>query len=148
MFEPASRFALNGAPLMAIAGIWRQGEGNHPPAFTMLTTEPGPDVKPYHDRQIVVLQPKIAPSIVASEVNNRVASDGPNRKIPPIIPRKSVADFQGTTAPCARKSATTPRNFSGSSEKRKWPELSNRTILLCEMLLAITRLARGGQTQS
>ena len=23
----------------------------------MLTTEPGPDVEPYHDRQIVVLQP-------------------------------------------------------------------------------------------
>jgi putative SOS response-associated peptidase YedK len=24
-------------------------------AFTMLTTEPGPDVAPYHNRQIVVL---------------------------------------------------------------------------------------------
>jgi putative SOS response-associated peptidase YedK len=23
----------------------------------MLTTEPGPDIKPYHDRQVVVLKP-------------------------------------------------------------------------------------------
>ncbi|CDM60550.1 MULTISPECIES: SOS response-associated peptidase [Rhizobium] len=52
------RFTLNDAPFMAIAGIWRDGHGNQPPAFTMLTTAPGPDVKPYHDRQIVVLQPQ------------------------------------------------------------------------------------------
>ncbi|ABE39516.1 protein of unknown function DUF159 [Rhodopseudomonas palustris BisB5] len=41
--------------LMCIAGIWREtkdvGE-----AFTMLTMEPGPDIAPYHDRQIVVLE--------------------------------------------------------------------------------------------
>lgn len=52
------RFTLNGAPFMAIAGLWREGEGNHPPTFTMLTTEPGPDVKPIHDRQVVVLRPE------------------------------------------------------------------------------------------
>lgn len=51
------RFTLTSAPFMAIAGLWREGQGNHPPAFTMLTTEPGPDVAPIHDRQIVVLQP-------------------------------------------------------------------------------------------
>ena len=51
------RFALNGAPFMAIAGLWREGSGNQPDAFTMLTTEPGPDVAPYHDRQVVVLPP-------------------------------------------------------------------------------------------
>ena len=51
------RFTLNGAPFMAIAGLWRDGSGNQPAAFTMLTTEPGPDVAPYHDRQVVVLQP-------------------------------------------------------------------------------------------
>ena len=43
---------------MAIAGIWREGHGNHPPAFTMLTTAPGPDVEPYHNRQVVVLKPE------------------------------------------------------------------------------------------
>ena len=52
------RFSLKDAPFMAIAGIWREGEGNHPPAFALLTTAPGPDVAPYHDRQVVVLQPE------------------------------------------------------------------------------------------
>jgi putative SOS response-associated peptidase YedK len=47
-------FTLNDHRWFCIAGIWRTdptiGE-----AFTMLTTEPGPDIAPYHDRQIVVL---------------------------------------------------------------------------------------------
>jgi putative SOS response-associated peptidase YedK len=51
------RFTLNGHAFLTIAGIWREGQGNHPTAFTMLTTEPGPDVAPIHNRQIVVLQP-------------------------------------------------------------------------------------------
>jgi len=34
---------------MAIAGLWREGRGNQPPSFAMLTTEPGPEVQPYHD---------------------------------------------------------------------------------------------------
>ena len=47
-------FTKKGEPLFCIAGIWRP----HPQvgeAFTMLTLEPGPDVAPYHDRQIAVL---------------------------------------------------------------------------------------------
>ena len=48
-------FRKNGEPIFAIAGIWREtadvGE-----AYTMLTMEPGPDIAPYHDRQIVILQ--------------------------------------------------------------------------------------------
>jgi putative SOS response-associated peptidase YedK len=52
------RFTLNGAPFMAIAGIWREGKGSDPPAFTMLTTEPGPDIATYHDRQVIVLRPE------------------------------------------------------------------------------------------
>ncbi|ESZ21551.1 SOS response-associated peptidase family protein [Mesorhizobium sp. L48C026A00] len=51
------RFALNGSPFMAIAALWKEGAGNKPPTFTM-TTEPGPDVAPYHNRQVVVLQPE------------------------------------------------------------------------------------------
>lgn len=39
---------------MCIAGIWRRDE-NVGEAFTMLTTEPGPDVAPYHNRQVAVL---------------------------------------------------------------------------------------------
>lgn len=48
-------FTKTGEPIFAIAGIWRDtaevGE-----AFTLLTMEPGPDIAPYHDRQIVILQ--------------------------------------------------------------------------------------------
>lgn len=52
------RFTLAGAPFLAIAGLWREAQGNHPVSFTMLTTSPGPDIEPYHDRQVVVLQPR------------------------------------------------------------------------------------------
>lgn len=58
--EPAKKrkdkwlFTMPGQSVFCIAGIWRSypeiGE-----AFTMLTTAPGPDVVPYHDRQIVIL---------------------------------------------------------------------------------------------
>ena len=51
------RFTLDGAPFLAIAGIWREGKDGSP-AFTMLTTEPGEDVAPYHGRQVVVLPPE------------------------------------------------------------------------------------------
>ena len=51
------RFSLNDAPFLAIAGIWRDSLGEDAPAFTMLTTEPGPDVAPIHNRQIVVVKP-------------------------------------------------------------------------------------------
>ena len=47
-------FTLRGAEWFCIAGLWRTdpkvGE-----AYTMLTCAPGPDVAPYHDRQVVVL---------------------------------------------------------------------------------------------
>nr|WP_312119703.1 SOS response-associated peptidase family protein [Brevundimonas diminuta] len=44
-------FTMTGQPWFWIAGIIKDG------AFAMLTTEPGPDVAPYHDRQIVLLPP-------------------------------------------------------------------------------------------
>lgn len=44
-------FTMADAPAFWIAGIIRNG------AFAMLTTTPGPDVEPYHDRQIVLLEP-------------------------------------------------------------------------------------------
>jgi putative SOS response-associated peptidase YedK len=52
------RFTLKDSPVMAIAGLWREGEEGEPPSFTMLTTAPGPDIAPYHDRQVVVLRPE------------------------------------------------------------------------------------------
>jgi putative SOS response-associated peptidase YedK len=44
-------FTMAGEPWFWIAGIVREG------AFSMLTTAPGPDVSPYHDRSIVTLGP-------------------------------------------------------------------------------------------
>lgn len=48
-------FTKKDEPIFCIAGIWRNtsevGE-----AFTMLTMEPRPDIAPYHDRQIVILE--------------------------------------------------------------------------------------------
>lgn len=52
------RFTLNDSAFMAIAGLWREEQGNQPPSFTMLTTNPGPDVEAYHNRQVVVLPPE------------------------------------------------------------------------------------------
>jgi putative SOS response-associated peptidase YedK len=43
------KFTMVDNPLFWIAGIVKNG------CWTMLTTEPGPDIKPYHDRQIVLL---------------------------------------------------------------------------------------------
>ena len=51
------RFALADGAVMGVAGLWRPGEGNQPDAFAMLTVAPGPDVAPYHGRQIAVLRP-------------------------------------------------------------------------------------------
>ena len=49
-------FSIPGLDWFGIAGLWRTdptvGE-----AWTMLTTAPGPDIAPYHDRQIVILTP-------------------------------------------------------------------------------------------
>jgi putative SOS response-associated peptidase YedK len=47
------RFTLAGRDWFAIAGLWRTTDSGE--AFTMLTTEPGPDVAPYHNRQVAVL---------------------------------------------------------------------------------------------
>ncbi len=42
---------------MAIAGLWSEAEDGAL-SFTMLTTAPGPDIAPYHDRQVCVLPPE------------------------------------------------------------------------------------------
>ena len=51
------RFTMKGERWFCFAGLWTppadgdESEGR----FTILTTAPGPDVAPYHDRQVVVL---------------------------------------------------------------------------------------------
>jgi putative SOS response-associated peptidase YedK len=47
-------FTKNDEQWFCIAGLWRTDE-KVGEAYTMLTTSPGPDVAPYHDRQVAVL---------------------------------------------------------------------------------------------
>ena len=66
------KFTLKDQPMFAIAGLCRTDE-KVGEACTMLTTEPGEDVKPYHNRQIAVLAPQdfarwLDPSVPAREV--------------------------------------------------------------------------------
>ena len=48
------RFTMPGAPFFCVAGLWR-ADRQVGEAFTMLTCEPGPDIAPYHSRQIVLM---------------------------------------------------------------------------------------------
>jgi len=47
-------FTKAGEPWFCVAGIWRT-DSHVGEAFTMLTMPPGPDIAPYHDRQIAIL---------------------------------------------------------------------------------------------
>jgi len=47
-------FTVAGESWFGIAGLWRAAEGVGE-AFTMLTVPPGPDVAPYHNRQIAIV---------------------------------------------------------------------------------------------
>ncbi len=47
-------FTMADGTWFCIAGLWR-ADAKVGEAFTMLTVEPGPDVAPYHSRQVVVL---------------------------------------------------------------------------------------------
>nr|WP_296816176.1 SOS response-associated peptidase family protein [Brevundimonas sp.] len=54
---PKTRWVLRDAkaPLLALAAIWRAGRDGAPDAFSLLTAEPGEDVRPYHHRGVVPL---------------------------------------------------------------------------------------------
>ncbi len=49
------KFTTPGEDWFCLAGLWRPASGEFPEAFTLLTTAPGPDVAPIHNRQVVVL---------------------------------------------------------------------------------------------
>jgi putative SOS response-associated peptidase YedK len=51
------RFTLARAEWSCSAGIIRPDALDQAPCFTMLTTASGPDVAPYHDRQVLALRP-------------------------------------------------------------------------------------------
>ena len=50
------RFTKTGEDWFCFAGLWRPMPDGAGDAFTLLTTEPGPDVAPIHNRQMVVLE--------------------------------------------------------------------------------------------
>lgn len=49
------KFTKAGEEWFCFAGLWRPMPDGAGEAFTLLTIEPGPDVAPIHDRQMVVL---------------------------------------------------------------------------------------------
>ena len=49
------KFTKGGEDWFCFTGLWRPMPDGAGEAFTLLTTEPGPDVAPIHDRQMVVL---------------------------------------------------------------------------------------------
>ena len=49
------KFTRAGEDWFCFAGLWRPMPDGSGEAFTILTTEPGPDVAPIHNRQVVVL---------------------------------------------------------------------------------------------
>ncbi len=49
------RFTEVGEDWFCMAGLWRAAEGAWPESFTLLTCAPGEDMRPYHDRQVIVL---------------------------------------------------------------------------------------------
>jgi putative SOS response-associated peptidase YedK len=53
------RFTRAGAEIFCFAGLWDVAEttDGRIESFTIVTTAPGPDCAPYHDRQPVVLEP-------------------------------------------------------------------------------------------
>jgi len=65
-------FRMRGLDWFCVAGLWRK-DAKVGEAWTMLTTEPGPDIAPYHSRQIVLLGPVdygrwLDPSVPAREL--------------------------------------------------------------------------------
>jgi putative SOS response-associated peptidase YedK len=50
------KFTKVGEGWFCFAGLWRPMPDGAGEAFTLLSTEPGPDVAPIHDRQMVILE--------------------------------------------------------------------------------------------
>ena len=67
-------FTMTDQPWFCIAGLYRPGAADGADAFTMLTAEPGPDVAPYHSRQVVVLRPEAWRVWLGDDAPERVLS--------------------------------------------------------------------------
>ena len=76
------RFEATEGAWFAIAGLWRQGvslgKDGVGEAFTMLTCAPGPDIAPYHDRQVVVMPRADWAAWLAPDTRDAAALIGPS----------------------------------------------------------------------
>ncbi len=50
------KFTKAGEDWFCLAGLWRPMPDDAGDAFTLLTTEPGPDIAPIHNRQVVIVE--------------------------------------------------------------------------------------------
>ena len=96
------RFSLSDSGALGIAGIWRAGGADSPDLFTMLTTAPGPDIQPYHDRQIVVLPPaEWAAWLYADKPEADLLRPLPAGKLDVTLARAGKEPPESTLAPAA-----------------------------------------------
>ena len=72
-------FTMKGEEWFWVAGIVKHN------AFAMLTTAPGPDMEPYHDRQIVVLRPDARHGLAKAK-SARSGDTGPTAQEYPDAP--------------------------------------------------------------
>jgi putative SOS response-associated peptidase YedK len=90
------RFTEMGQPWFCLAGLWRR-HGDGAERFTLLTTEPGPDMAPYHNRQVVLVSREAwagwlegAPEAEILQAGPagtlKVAQDSPDRAPAPSLP--------------------------------------------------------------
>jgi putative SOS response-associated peptidase YedK len=90
------RFTETGQPWFCLAGLWRRYPGGEE-RFTLLTTEPGPDMAPYHNRQVALVPRQAWAGWLGGEAETdflkpapagtlKVAKDSPERTAPPALP--------------------------------------------------------------
>lgn len=64
-------FTMPASEVFAIAGLVRPGSAAGEDAWTMLTCPPGPDIAPYHNRQVVLLAPDQWQAWLSGKANER-----------------------------------------------------------------------------
>ncbi len=82
------KFTKTGDEWFCFAGIWRPENGDVPEAFTLLTTAPGPDVAPIHDRQMVVLERRDWLAVGFQEVVHLVRTEEAEVVETSVFPRR------------------------------------------------------------
>jgi putative SOS response-associated peptidase YedK len=48
-------FTAQGGDLFCMAALWRPAQSDWPASYSLLTREPGPDVQPFHSREIILV---------------------------------------------------------------------------------------------